>query len=373
VIPGGLGAHKWADRRLVADLAAAAGLRPGEQLLITDTGGEVLETDRASVFVVRGGIVHTPAADGRILPGITRDTILDAARRDGIKVLAGPVSMDLVLAADEVFVCNAVHGVLPVRSVAGQRASWDGGPVARHMAAVLAGRPASLDAAGRRARLRDGRNGIDGHAPRAYSPKSYSFSKRAGPRVVLIDNYDSFTYNLAHMLAAGGCRVDVVRNDEVTAEHIAAAGPAGVVISPGPCGPADAGISMEVVRACTAATAMLGICLGHQVIAAAFGAMIIRAPRPAHGMVSDITHDGRGVLAGLPHPFPATRYHSLVVDEETLPASLKISARSGRIPMGLRHATHPIEGVQFHPESILTTHGQKIIRNFIERARTGVR
>jgi para-aminobenzoate synthetase/4-amino-4-deoxychorismate lyase len=373
VIPGGLGAHKWADRRLLAELAATAGLQPGEQLLITDTSGQVLETDRASVFAVSGGILHTPAADGRILPGLARDAVLEAAKRDGIKVISRPVSMELVLAADEIFVCNAVHGVLPVHSVAGQQVSWDPGPVAGHMAGVLAGRPASLDAAGRRARLRDGRNGIDGHAPRAYSPKSYSFSKRAGPRVVLIDNYDSFTYNLAHMLAAGGCRVDVVRNDEVTAEHIAAAGPAGVVISPGPCGPADAGISMEVVRACTAATAMLGICLGHQVIAAAFGAMIIRAPRPAHGMVSDITHDGRGVLAGLPHPFPATRYHSLVVDEETLPASLKISARSGRIPMGLRHATHPIEGVQFHPESILTTHGQKIIRNFIERARTGVR
>jgi para-aminobenzoate synthetase/4-amino-4-deoxychorismate lyase len=323
------------------------------------------------VFAVSGGILHTPAADGRILPGITRDAILDAARRDGIKAITGPVSMDLVLTADEVFVCNAVHGVLPVRSVAGQRVSWDPGPVAGRMAAVLAGRPASLDAAGRRAARWGGRNGTAGHASRARSPKSYL--RRAGPLIVLIDNYDSFTYNLAHMLAAGSCRVDVVRNDEVTAEQITASGPAGVVISPGPCGPADAGVSIDVVRACAAATTVLGICLGHQVIAAAFGALIVRAPRPVHGMVSDIRHDGGGVLAGLPQRFRATRYHSLVVDENTLPASLRISARSGRIPMGLRHTTHPIEGVQFHPESILTTHGEKIIENFVERARIGFR
>jgi para-aminobenzoate synthetase/4-amino-4-deoxychorismate lyase len=367
LIPGGLGAHKWADRRLLADLAAVAGLRAGEQLLITDTGGDVLETDRASVFTVSGGILHTPAADGRILPGITRAAILDAARREGIEAVAGPVGMDLVLAADEVFVCNAVHGVLPVRSVAGQRVPWDPGPVTRHMAAVLAARRVSLDAAGGHAPRGATPNPAATHAPAARTPKNYG--KRTGPRVVLIDNYDSFTYNLAHLLAATGCRVDVVRNDEVTAEQVATSGPAGVVISPGPCGPGDAGISIDVVRACRAATTILGICLGHQVIAAAFGAMIIRAPRPVHGMASDIRHDGRGVLAGLPQPFRAARYHSLAVDEDTLPASLTITARSGRVPMGLRHTAHPIEGVQFHPESLLTTHGEKIIRNFARRAR----
>jgi para-aminobenzoate synthetase/4-amino-4-deoxychorismate lyase len=365
-VPGGLGAHKWVDRSLLADLAATADLRPEEQLLIMDENGDVLETDRASVFVVSGGILHTPAADGRILPGTTRDAILGAARGGGFMAVTGPVRTDLVLAAEEVFVCNAVHGVLPVRSIAGQPVSWDAGPAARHMADVLVRTHGVTGAAGGSGRQVSDYAGE--HPPPATRRRRHG--TQAGPRVVLIDNYDSFTYNLVHMLARGGSRVEVVRNDEVTAEQIAGFRPAGVVISPGPCGPGDAGICIDVVRACGEATPMLGICLGHQVIAAAFGGVIIRAPRPVHGMTSDIAHDGRGVLVGLPQPFRATRYHSLVVDEDTLPATLKITARSGRIPMGLRHATSPIEGVQFHPESILTTNGEKIIRNFAERARS---
>jgi len=187
---------------------------------------------------------------------------------------------------------------------------------------------------------------------------------------VLIDNYDSFTHNLAHMLAACGCPVEVVRNDEVTIEQVASSGLAGVVISPGPCTPADAGISVEVVRACGGQVPVLGICLGHQAIAAAFGARIVPAPRPVHGQTSAITHDGRGFLAGLPQPFQATRYHSLIVDRHTLPPFLAVTATADdQIPMGLRHATQPTEGVQFHPESILTTCGQTIIRNFAQAIR----
>jgi len=188
----------------------------------------------------------------------------------------------------------------------------------------------------------------------------------AGPAIILIDNYDSFTYNLAHLLLRQGCQVEVVRNDEVCARDVAGSGPAGIVISPGPGTPADAGASIDIVRACAATIPLLGICLGHQAIAAAHGARIIAAPQPVHGQASVITHDGGGVLSGLPRRFPAARYHSLIVEEESLPPGLVITARGpGGIPMGLRHTRHPVEGLQFHPESILTTRGPDIIRNFL--------
>ncbi|MFZ0162157.1 MAG: aminodeoxychorismate/anthranilate synthase component II, partial [Trebonia sp.] len=209
--------------------------------------------------------------------------------------------------------------------------------------------------------------GAVGHTANSASSRASDNSKKraAGPLVILVDNYDSFTWNLAHLLDSAGCLVEVVRNDEVTAAQVAGAGSAGVVISPGPCAPAEAGISIDVVRSCAGVVPLLGICLGHQAIAAAFGAEIVKAPRPVHGQAFAVTHDGAGVLAGLPSPFQATRYHSLIVDEHTLPADLVITARSGSLPMGLRHVSAPVEGVQFHPESILTTHGAALIRNFV--------
>jgi len=359
VIRGGLGAHKWLDRRLLADLARSMALQPGEQLLIEDADGDVLETDRANVFAVIGGVLHTPPADGRLLPGVARDAVLRAAGLAGLGLSVTPISKARLQAASEVFVTNAVHGVRPVRSVAGSPAAWPAGPVAGRMAASLAGQP------------RSGQAATASHPGRVRHPAQPGRRRDGvGPVTVLIDNYDSFTYNLAHMLAVGGCRVEVVRNDEVSAEQVASFGPAGVVISPGPCTPADAGISVDVVRACGGQAPLLGVCLGHQAIAAAFGARIVAAPRPVHGQTSAIAHDGRGVLAGLPQPFEATRYHSLMVDEGSLPPFLSVTATArGRIPMALRHSTQPTEGVQFHPESILTTCGETIIRNFVQAVR----
>ena len=358
VIPGGLGAHKWRDRRLLAELSRRAALGPAEHLLITDENGHVLETDKANVFAVTDGVLRTPLADDRLLPGTTRDAIVRAAGREGVSCSFAPLTLDQLRAASEVFVCNAVYGILPVRSVDGDRASWEPGPMARHFAAVLAGLPAA--APPRRAAVPP-----PGHRIQDARPPGR-------PVIILVDNYDSFTYNLAHLIAAAGAHVEVVRNDEVPAEQVSRSRAAGVVISPGPCAPADAGISVEVVRACAGAIPVLGICLGHQAIGAAYGARIVKAPRPVHGQAWEISHDGRGLFAGLPPSFEATRYHSLIVDEGSLPPDLMITARGGgfpRLPMGLRHARYQVEGVQFHPESILTAHGAALIRNFVQAAR----
>jgi anthranilate synthase component 2 len=188
-------------------------------------------------------------------------------------------------------------------------------------------------------------------------------------RVAMIDNYDSFTYNLVQYLSELGAKVDVVRNDVVTAAELLARDPDGVVISPGPGEPKDAGISLEMVRACAnAGVPLLGVCLGHQAIGVAFGGRIARARSIMHGKVSEIEHDGRGVFRGLPQPFEATRYHSLVIAGDSTPAELEVTARTadGEI-MGLRHRELPIEGVQFHPESIRTEQGKPLLANFLAR------
>jgi len=185
--------------------------------------------------------------------------------------------------------------------------------------------------------------------------------------ILVIDNYDSFTYNLVQYLGELGATLEVVRNDAVAVADVAAMKPERVVISPGPGTPRDAGISVEVIRRLGASTPILGVCLGHQAIGEAFGATVARARAQMHGKTSAVDHDGRGVFAGLSNPFTATRYHSLVVLEDTVPAELEVTAHAedGEI-MGLRHRRHPIEGVQFHPESILTVEGKRLLRNFLE-------
>ena len=185
--------------------------------------------------------------------------------------------------------------------------------------------------------------------------------------ILVIDNYDSFTYNLVQYLAELGEFPEVVRNDEVTLAEVAAMDLLGVVISPGPCTPAEAGISTDLVRELGPRLPVLGVCLGHQCIGEAFGAAVVRAPRVMHGKVSSIHHDGKGVFAGLPEPFNATRYHSLVIDPATLPPWLEVTARSDDgVIMGVRHREYPVEGVQFHPESILTEGGHALLRNFLD-------
>jgi anthranilate synthase/aminodeoxychorismate synthase-like glutamine amidotransferase len=185
--------------------------------------------------------------------------------------------------------------------------------------------------------------------------------------VLLIDNYDSFTYNLAQYLGELGEEVQVVRNDKITVEEVERLRPARIVISPGPCTPTEAGISCQVISRLAGRIPILGVCLGHQCIGAAFGGKIVRAGRLMHGKTSLIRHDERTVYRNLPNPFEATRYHSLLVERESLPACLEVSAETaeGEI-MGLRHREHLLEGVQFHPESILTRAGKDLLRNFLK-------
>lgn len=185
--------------------------------------------------------------------------------------------------------------------------------------------------------------------------------------LLMIDNYDSFTYNLVQYLGELGQELRVIRNDKITVREIEELAPEKIVISPGPCTPKEAGISIEVIRHFAEKVPILGVCLGHQSIGEAFGGDVIRAPYLMHGKTSMIHHDGRTVFEGLPNPFEATRYHSLIVKRETLPAVLEISAwTQDGIIMGIRHKKYAVEGVQFHPESILTRAGKDLLRNFLK-------
>jgi len=189
--------------------------------------------------------------------------------------------------------------------------------------------------------------------------------------VFVLDNYDSFTYNLVQYLGELGADIVVRRNDQVTVSEIENMAPERILVSPGPCTPQDAGISIELIRHFAGKVPVLGVCLGHQALGAAFGGKIVRAKNLMHGKTSSVEHDGRGLFAGVQCPMTATRYHSLIVSEEDLPRELEVSAwtteKDGtRVIMGLRHRKFPVEGVQFHPESVLTSEGKKLVRNFLD-------
>jgi anthranilate synthase/aminodeoxychorismate synthase-like glutamine amidotransferase len=188
--------------------------------------------------------------------------------------------------------------------------------------------------------------------------------------VFVLDNYDSFTYNLVQYLGELGAEVEVRRNNQVSVSEVEALDPERILLSPGPCTPQEAGISIDLVRHFAGKVPVLGVCLGHQAIGAAFGGEVVRAPKLMHGKTSQVEHDGRTIFSGLPSPMTATRYHSLIVQEKGLPKDLEISAYTAenggtRVIMGLRHKHFPVEGVQFHPESVLTGEGKKLIANFL--------
>lgn len=184
--------------------------------------------------------------------------------------------------------------------------------------------------------------------------------------ILIIDNYDSFTYNLVQYLGELGARLEVVRNDQISVAEVRARKPEKVVISPGPCTPHEAGISVDLIRNLHPTTPILGVCLGHQAIGEAFGGKVVKAPSIVHGKTSSIHHDGKGIFRRLPNPFDATRYHSLIVEKSSLPVNLQVTAwTEDGIIMGFQHTSSPTYGVQFHPESIATKHGKELLKNFL--------
>ncbi|MEO8095539.1 MAG: chorismate-binding protein, partial [Pseudolysinimonas sp.] len=347
-IVGGFGAHKWSDRTALAHDSA-----PDRDLLLIDEGGAILEAARAGLFVVQDDGVHTPAADGRILPSTARARIIEILRDAGVPVFQRRLTLDDLASATEVFVANSLRGVVPVIGCEGV-GSWAVGRTTEWIRDELwrfwRGFPTQPPAVAVRS----------GAKPRNQA------------RVLFIDNYDSFVYNLVQYVGELGATAEVVRNDAVTVDELIAARERGefthLIVSPGPGTPQDAGISIEAIRRLGPTTPTLGVCLGHQAIGEVYGATVVRAPEIVHGKPSLIHHDGLGVYAGLPSPLVCARYHSLVIDPATLPAELEATAHTASgIVMGVRHRTHPVEGVQMHPESILTARGHDMLQSFLTR------
>lgn len=355
VVPGGWGSHKWVDRGPLDPPPGA------DDVLLLDVDGSVLEGGRTNVFCVLDDGVHTPPLDGRVLPGTQRARVVDALLGAGIPLHQRRLSTADLAAASEVLVTNALRGAVPVHEVEGVGSWATPGPVASLLAAALQSPEPEGQGSTRRA------------APSA-PPVGHvrrGAAGRGAPRVLFVDNYDSFVFNLVQYVRELGAHADVVRNDEVDVDQLQAARAAGdlthVVLSPGPGAPADAGACIEVVRRLGPTTPLLGVCLGHQAVAEAYGGRVVRAAQVVHGRPSLVHHDGLGLHAGLPTPLVVARYHSLVADETSLPPELVVTSRTASgVVMGLRHTSHPVEGVQWHPESILTSHGHDLLATFLD-------
>jgi para-aminobenzoate synthetase/4-amino-4-deoxychorismate lyase len=335
-------------------VASASTSGPTADLRVVAGAGWVLEPARANVFVVHDDAVLTPPTDGRILPGTARARVLEILRAAGVPVLQRRLTLEDLSRATEVFATNALRGVVPIVSCEGV-GQWPAGRTTAWLGDEL---------------HRIWRGGAA--APEPSEPSAPADR----PRVLFIDNYDSFVYNLVQYVGELGATAQVVRNDAVTVDELVAARARGdfthLVVSPGPGRPADAGISCEAIGRLGPTTPTLGVCLGHQAIAEVYGARVVRAPEIVHGKPSLVHHDGEGVFAGLPTPLVCARYHSLVVDPVSLPPELEPTARTASgVVMGLRHRSHPVEGVQMHPESILTPRGHTLLRSFLSRTTTG--
>ena len=344
-IAGGFGQHKWSDRRALEHDSA-----PDRDLLLVAEDGAVLETARASVFVVHDDGVHTPPVDDRILPGTARARVIEILRDAGVPVFQRRLTLDDVSRATEVFVANSLRGVIPVRSVDGV-GEWRVGRTTAWLTSELWAFWRGDVASGAGAP-------VDARSPLTRAT------------VLFIDNYDSFVYNLVQYVGELGATAEVVRNDAITVDELVAARDRGdfthLIVSPGPGTPADAGISIDAIRRLGPSTPTLGVCLGHQAIGEVYGASVVRAAEIVHGKPSLVHHDGHGVYAGLPSPLVCARYHSLVIDPATLPSELEATAHTASgILMGVRHRTHPVEGVQMHPESILTARGHDMLQTFL--------
>lgn len=332
VLPGGQGEHKWVDRELLASSTDA------EPLLI-DEDGTLLETARANIFLVMDDGLHTPALDGRILPGTMRRQVIERARTLEIPVFQHRLTTADLARAHEVFATNALRGVIPIIGCDGI-GEWSVGPVHRQLTQP---NPS----------LHDQPTGSD---------------RPATPHVLFIDNYDSFVFNLVQYAGELGARTTVIRNDALSVPEalalIETESITHLIISPGPGTPADAGVSEDLIRATQNRLPILGVCLGHQAIVDVFGGNVDRGERPVHGKASLIHHEQSGVFSGLASPIVCGRYHSLVATEPGPELRVTAHTADGTV-MAVEHPTLPIYGVQFHPESILTSHGHDMIENFL--------